>query len=76
MPLNVNNDSQSMHFTSKMEFKSKLVKAGVHLDKNKDIGFVTHYTAKNVSYIERGARAAALLRDMGYEKAYDGAMLI
>ena len=72
VPLNVNNEPQSVHHTSKMEFKSQLIGAGVDLETCKDKGFITHCTAGNVSYVGRGARAAALLRDMGYEHSYNG----
>jgi len=72
VPLNVNNDPQSVHITTKMEFKSKLIDAGIVLEEYKEKGFITHCSAGDVNYIGRGARAAALLRDMGYQNAYNG----
>ena len=43
-----------------------------HLDQHKDNEFITHGTAGDTNGIDRGARAAALLRGIGYENAYNG----
>lgn len=74
VPLNVNNEPQSTHQTTAEEFREKLKQAGVDLRvlPKGETSFITHCTSGHTSYIGRGNRAAALLRDMGFEKAYNG----
>jgi arsenic resistance protein ArsH len=72
VPLNVDGVPQSEHQTTAEEFKQKLEKAGVKLPADKKAAFITHCTADATTYYGRGARAAALLRDMGYENAHNG----
>jgi len=72
VPLNVDGQPQSVHETTAQEFKKKLEAAGVELPLNKDAAFITHCTAGDTPYIGRGARAAALLRDLGYRNSHNG----
>lgn len=74
VPLNVNNDPQSVHQTTSQEFHAKLLGAGVDLASLPKDGtnFITHCTKGNTEYVGRCNRAAALLRDLGYEHAYNG----
>eukprot|EP00929_Paragymnodinium_shiwhaense_P062558 TRINITY_DN31229_c0_g1_i1.p1 TRINITY_DN31229_c0_g1~~TRINITY_DN31229_c0_g1_i1.p1 ORF type:complete len:231 (-),score=45.58 TRINITY_DN31229_c0_g1_i1:83-775(-) len=55
IPLNVDNQPQSVHETTAEEFKKKLQAAGVQLPADKDAAFITHCTAGNTPYIGRGA---------------------
>ena len=70
VPLNVDGQPQGTHLTTKDEFLEKLKAAGVDLSPGNS--YITHCTAGNTDYIGRGARAAALLRDLGYDKAHNG----
>ena len=70
VPLNVDGQPQSEHETTAAEFTEKLQAAGVTLPT--DAPIVTHCTAGDTPYVGRGARAAALLREMGYANAHNG----
>ena len=70
MPLNVDGQPQSEHETTAAEFTEKLQAAGVTVPT--DAPIVTHCTAGDTPYVGRGARAAALLREMGYANAHNG----
>lgn len=74
VPLNVNNDPQSVHRTTAQEFYMKLVDAGIDMQSfsKAETNFVTHCTKGGTDYVGRGNRAAALLRDLGYQNAYNG----
>ena len=69
VPLNMKNEPQSVHETTPEEFATKLIKTGIVL--SKATTYITHCTAGNTTYIGRGARAAAVLRTLGYT-AYNG----
>jgi len=69
VPLNMKNEPQSVHETTPEEFATKLIKKGIVL--SKATTYITHCTAGNTTYIGRGARAAAVLRTLGYT-AYNG----
>lgn len=71
VPLNVNNQPQSAHETTEDEFRAKLEAAGV-LPAPADQEFITHCRSGKSAYISRGARAAALLRLLGYQHAHNG----
>lgn len=71
VPINVDNQPQGVHLTTSEEFKRKLEAAGVDLS-SQDRAFITHCTAGNTDYIGRGARAAALLRNLGFVNAHNG----
>mmetsp|Transcript_82244 Transcript_82244/g.266562 ORF Transcript_82244/g.266562 Transcript_82244/m.266562 type:complete len:461 (+) Transcript_82244:77-1459(+) len=72
VPLNVDNNPQYVHETTAEEFQRKLEQAGVLPAAAKSVAFITHCTADTDKYIGRGARAAALLRDLGYPNAHNG----
>merc|ERR1711862_64467 len=73
VPLNVDGNPQSKHLTTAQEFYKKLLDAGVPMDDNKSQAFITHCTKGNTTdYIGRCARAAALLRNLGYINAHNG----
>jgi len=73
VPLDFQNKPQSAHVTTVEEFRMQLTAAGMDLfsiSKHKDI--ITHCTAYGTDCVGRGARAAALLRVMGYVNAHNG----
>ena len=82
VPINVDGQPQSIHVTTTEEFYNKLQAAGVILDlsnsnnsnknNNNNNSFITHCTAGNTKYIGRGARAAAILRNLGFDNTYNG----
>ena len=84
VPINVDGQPQSIHVTTTEEFYNKLQAAGVILDlsninntnntnnTNNNNSFITHCTAGNTKYIGRGARAAAILRNLGFDNTYNG----
>jgi len=72
VPLNVDGQPQSTHETTIPEFSKKLQEAGVVLPADGDAPIITHCTAGDTPYVGRGARAAALLRGMGYANAHNG----
>jgi len=72
VPLNVDNTPQSAHETTAEEFRKKLERAGILPAASKSTAFITHCTADTDKYLGRGARAAALLRDLGYPNAHNG----
>ena len=71
VPLNVDGQPQGTHLTTTEEFRKKLLDAGVDLS-SPDNAYITHCTAGNTDYIGRGARAAALLRNLGFMNAHNG----
>ena len=79
VPINVDGQPQSIHVTTTEEFYNKLQAAGVILDlsnsnnnNSNNNSFITHCTAGNTKYIGRGARAAAILRNLGFDNTYNG----
>jgi rhodanese-related sulfurtransferase len=79
VPINVDGQPQSIHVTTTEEFYNKLQAAGVVLDlsnnnnrNNNNNSYITHCTAGNTKYIGRGARAAAILRNLGFNNTYNG----
>ena len=82
VPINVDGQPQSIHVTTTEEFYDKLQTAGVILDlsnsnnsnnhNHNNNSFITHCTAGNTKYIGRGARAAAILRNLGFDNTYNG----
>jgi rhodanese-related sulfurtransferase len=81
VPINVDGQPQSIHVTTTEEFYNKLQAAGVILDlsninnttnNNNNNSIITHCTAGNTKYIGRGARAAAILRNLGFDNTYNG----
>ena len=79
VPINIDGQPQSIHVTTTEEFYNKLQAAGVILDlsncnnsNNNNNSFITHCTAGNTKYIGRGARAAAILRNLGFNNTYNG----
>uniref|UniRef100_A0A7S0IVB4 Rhodanese domain-containing protein n=1 Tax=Calcidiscus leptoporus TaxID=127549 RepID=A0A7S0IVB4_9EUKA len=72
VPLNVDGQPQSVHETTAAEFAKKLQAAGVTLPVDSDAPIVTHCTAGDTPYVGRGARAAALLRELGYANTLNG----
>ena len=70
VPFNVDGQPQGTHLTTTQEFQKKLQAAEVHL--STENAYITHCTAGNTEYIGRGARAAALLRNLGYISAHNG----
>jgi rhodanese-related sulfurtransferase len=80
VPINVDGQPQSIHVTTTEEFSNKLQAAGVVLDlsnnnynnNNNNNSYITHCTAGNTKCIGRGARAAAILRNLGFNNTYNG----
>ena len=74
VPLNVNNEPQSVHVTTAQEFYTKLTEAGIDINSlsKTDTNFIVHCTKGNTEYAGRCNRGAALLRDLGYVNAHNG----
>eukprot|EP00532_Pseudo-nitzschia_australis_P002097 CAMPEP_0168186514 /NCGR_PEP_ID=MMETSP0139_2-20121125/14478_1 /TAXON_ID=44445 /ORGANISM="Pseudo-nitzschia australis, Strain 10249 10 AB" /LENGTH=141 /DNA_ID=CAMNT_0008108537 /DNA_START=181 /DNA_END=606 /DNA_ORIENTATION=+ len=70
VPLNVDGRPQGTHLTTTEEFHEKLQSARVHL--SLDNSYIAHCAAGNTDHIGRGARAAALIRNLGYASAHNG----
>jgi len=74
VPLNMNNEPQSVHVTTAQEFHAKLNEAGIDMNSlsKTDTNFIVHCTKGNTEYTGRCNRGAALLRDLGYFNAHNG----
>jgi rhodanese-related sulfurtransferase len=72
VPLNVNGQPQGGHLTTAAEFKQAIQASEINVSPEENPNFVTHCTAGNTPYVGRGARAAALLRDLGFRNSYNG----
>jgi len=74
VPLNMNNEPQSVHITTSQEFYTKLIEAGIDMKSlsKMDTNFIVHCTKGNTEYTGRCNRGSALLRDLGFVNAHNG----
>ena len=70
VPLNLDGQPQGIHLTTTEEFREKLDAARVHISLYNS--YIAHCTAGNMDHIGREARAAALMRNLGYASTHNG----